>query len=134
MIVDSSALIAILRDEPDAPRFAAALADADEPRRMAMPNWLEAAIVIDGSRDPIASARFDALCTRAGIEIVAATADHGRLARQAYRDYGKDSGHPAQLNFGDCFAYALARETGERLLFKGSDFSRTDIAPWPLPA
>jgi ribonuclease VapC len=134
MIVDSSALIAILCDEPDARHYATALARAGEPRRIAMPNWLEAAIVIDGSRDPIASARFDALCTRAGLEIVAASESHARLARQAYRDYGKGSGHPAQLNFGDCFAYALARETGERLLFKGDDFSRTDIAPWPLPA
>lgn len=132
MIVDSSALIAVLRDEPDAPAFAAALAEAAEPRLMSAANWLEAAIVIDGSRDPVASARFDQLCRRAGIELAEVTASQALLARKAYQDYGKGSGHPAGLNYGDCFSYALARETGERLLFKGDDFTHTDVQPYPI--
>jgi ribonuclease VapC len=99
MIIDTSALIAILRDEPEAPLFARAIQSAAT-RRLSAANYLEAAIVIDGSRDPIASRRFD-----------------------------KGSGHPAGLNFGDCFAYALARATGEPLLFKGDDFTHTDVRP-----
>lgn len=131
MIVDSSAVIAVLRAESDAPRFAAALA-ADEPKRMSAASWLEAAIVIDGSRDPVASARFDTFCRRAAIERVDVTPAQADLARQAYRDYGRGSGHAAALNFGDCFSYALARESGDRLLFKGNDFSLTDIEAVPL--
>ena len=128
MIIDSSALVAILRAEPDAADFAAALAAPGERKRMSAANWLEAAIVIDGSRDPVASARFDTLCARAEIEVVGVTPAQAETARRAYRDFGRGSGHAAQLNFGDCFAYALARETGETLLFKGDDFTRTDIA------
>lgn len=130
MIVDSSAVIAVLRDEADAAVFAAALTDSAEPRLMSAASWLEAAIVIDGSRDPVASARFDHFCRRASIELVEVTASQAALARRAYQDYGKGSGHPANLNYGDCFSYALARETAERLLFKGQDFARTDIQPY----
>jgi ribonuclease VapC len=131
VIVDASAVIAVLRAEPDAATFAEALA-ADEPKRMSVVSWLEAAIVIDGSRDPVASARFDTFCRRAGIERVEVTAAQADLARQAYRDYGRGSGHPAALNFGDCFAYALARERGEPLLFKGEYFALTDIEAYPI--
>ena len=126
MIVDTSALIAILRDEPDAATYADALVRAEH-RRLSAVNYLEAAVVIDGSRDPIASRRFDDLVRVAEIAIDPVTAQQAALARTAYRDFGKGSGHPAQLNFGDCFAYALARDTGEPLLFKGTDFTYTDI-------
>jgi ribonuclease VapC len=126
MIIDSSALIAILRGEPDASRFAAAI-EAAETRRISTANYLEAAIIIDASRDPIASRRFDELVEEADIRIEAATEAHARIARAAYRDFGRGSGHPARLNFGDCFAYALAKASGEKLLFKGEDFAHTDI-------
>jgi ribonuclease VapC len=126
MIVDTSALIAILRDEPEAAAFAAAIEAASQ-RRISAANFVEAAIVIDGSRDPIASRRLDDLVREAQLVIEAVTAVHAKIAREAYRDFGRGSGHSARLNFGDCFAYALARATGEPLLFKGNDFSQTDI-------
>ena len=128
MIVDTSALLAILRNEPDAPRFAAAIAAASA-RRMSAATYLEAAIVVDGSRDPVLSRRFDALIATAAIEIEPVTVSHAHVARAAYRDFGRGSAHPARLNFGDCFAYALAKATGEPLLFKGDDFAATDIVP-----
>src|SRR5437016_4154049 len=96
---------------------------------MSAASFLEAAIVVDLSRDPIASRRFDDLLEVAGVTIEPVTDKHARLGRAAYRDFGKGSGHPAQLNFGDCFAYALARESGEPLLFKGRDFTYTDVTP-----
>jgi ribonuclease VapC len=128
MIVDTSALIAILRDEPEASVMAHAIEDAAE-RRISAANWLEAAAVIDGSRDPVASRRFDELVDVARIAVVPVTEAQARIARAAYRDFGKGSGHPAGLNFGDCFAYALAKDTGEPLLFKGRDFVHTDVVP-----
>ncbi|MGH3909176.1 MAG: type II toxin-antitoxin system VapC family toxin [Pseudonocardiaceae bacterium] len=127
MIVDTSALIAILRDEPEAETFALALA-AEQAARISAANYLETAIVIDASRDPIASRHVDELFTRAKLVIEPVTAEQAAIARAAYRDFGKGSGHPAQLNFGDCFAYALAKSADEPLLFKGEDFNRTDIA------
>ena len=127
MIVDTSALIAILRDEPEARAFAIAIADADR-RRLSAANYLEAAIVIDGSRDPIASRRFDDLLREGGISIEPVTEEQAKIAREAYRDFGRGSGHAARLNFGDCFAYALAKTTGEPLLFKGDDFLHAGIA------
>ena len=127
MIVDTSALIAILRDEPDAQRFAEAIANSLEPCRMSAASYLEAAIVIDAGRDPVASRRFDELITLAAIQIEPATFEQAQVARAAYRDFGKGSGHAASLNFGDCFAYALAKSFSERLLYKGDDFGRTDV-------
>ncbi len=127
MIIDTSALIAILRDEPEAPACAEAIENATT-RRISAANFVEAAIVIDGSRDPIASRRFDDLVREARLVIEPVTEAQARIAREAYRDFGRGSGHPARLNFGDCFAYALAKVTGEALLFRGDDFSRTDIA------
>jgi ribonuclease VapC len=126
MIVDTSALIALLRDEPQAGDFAIAIAEADR-RRISAANYLEAAIVIDGSRDPIASRRFDDLVREAEIGIEPVTAEQAKIAREAYRDFGRGSGHAAQLNFGDCFAYALAKTSGEPLLSKGEDFLRAGI-------
>lgn len=128
MIIDTSALIAILRDEPDAMSYAQAI-DGAVSRRVSAATFLEAAIVIDGSRDPVASRRFDDLCRAAQLVIEPVTEAQARIAREAYRDFGKGSGHPAGLNFGDCFAYALARATGESLLFKGNDFVHTDVTP-----
>lgn len=128
MIVDASALLAILRDEPEASTCAEALAAARH-RRISAVNYVEAAVVIDSSRDPIASRRLDELLRTARLQVEAVTPAQARIAREAYRDFGKGSGHPARLNFGDCFAYALAKVTGESLLFKGEDFNHTDIAP-----
>ncbi len=128
MIIDSSALIAILRDEPEAPFCAMAIERAFH-RRISAANFLEAAVVIDGSRDPVASRRFDDLVREARLVIEPVTEAQARIAREAYRDFGKGSGHPAQLNLGDCFAYALAKVTGEPLLFKGADFTQTDLTP-----
>jgi ribonuclease VapC len=128
MIVDSSALLAILRAEPEMAACAQAIESATH-RRISAANFLETAIVIDGSRDPVASRRLDDLLRTADLVIEPVTEAQARIAREAYRDFGKGSGHAAQLNFGDCFAYALAKVTGEALLFKGNDFRQTDIAP-----
>jgi ribonuclease VapC len=127
MILDASALIVILRDEPQARTFATAIAGAER-RRISAANYLEAAIVIDGSRNPIASRRFDDLLREAEIVIEPVTEEQAKVAREAYRDFGRGSGHPAKLNFGDCFAYALAKTSGEPLLFQGDDFVHTGIA------
>jgi ribonuclease VapC len=126
MIIDTSAIIAILRDEPEAMSCARAIADATI-RRVSAVNFVESAVVIDASRDPIATRRFDDFIKAAGVSIEPITATQAQIARGAYRDFGKGSGHPAKLNFGDCFAYALAKESGEPLLFKGGDFAHTDI-------
>lgn len=126
MIVDTSALIAILRDEPEGAFCAQAIEDADT-RRISAANFVESAIVIDASRDPVASRRFDDLVRVAQLVVEPVTAVQAQIAREAYRDFGKGGGHRAQLNFGDCFAYALAKATGETLLFKGGDFAQTDV-------
>ncbi len=127
MIVDASALIAIHRAEPEAPACARAIERAVH-RRISAANFLEAAVVVDGSRDPIASRRLDDLLKEAQCMVEPVTEAQARIAREAYRDFGKGSGHPARLNFGDCFAYALAKDTGEPLLYVGEDFTHTDIA------
>lgn len=128
MIIDASALIAILRDEPEARTFAKAIAGTNI-RRVSAVNYVEAAAVIDASRNPVASRRLDDLFREAELIIETVTEAQARIAREAYRDFGKGSGHPAGLNFGDCFAYALAKATGEPILFKGDDFTRTDLSP-----
>ncbi|MEV0286130.1 type II toxin-antitoxin system VapC family toxin [Kribbella sp. NPDC050820] len=127
MIIDTSALIAILRAEPDAADFAEAI-EAAPSRRISAANFLEAAVVMDSACDPVVSRRFDELVAAAEILVEPVTEAQARTAREAYRDFGKGSGHPAGLNFGDCFAYALAKEAGEPLLFKGKDFIHTDLA------
>jgi ribonuclease VapC len=132
VIIDTSALIAILRAEDDAEEIAHAIERA-QVRRISAANYLETAVVIDASHDPIASRRFDELVDVAELRVEPVTHDQARIARDAYRDFGKGSGHKAGLNFGDCFAYALAKSTGEPLLFKGNDFSHTDLTP-ALPA
>lgn len=126
MIVDTSAIIAILRGEPDADRYVEALGRATEPL-VSAGTYVETAIVVDANRDPVLSGRLDDLLSVARVKVEPVTKRHAEIARQAYRDFGKGTGHPAGLNLGDCFAYALARATGEPLLFKGEDFTRTDV-------
>jgi ribonuclease VapC len=126
MIVDTSAIVAILRDEPDADLFANAIAEA-RIRRVSAVTFVEAAAVIDGSRDPVASRRFDEFFREGDFTIEAVTIEQARIARDAYKDFGKGSGHAARLNFGDCFSYALSKTLDEPLLFKGQDFSKTDL-------
>ena len=126
MIVDTSALIAILKEEPEAAKFIELIESAVQ-CRISAANYVETAVVIDGNRDPISSRRFEDFLRQAEIEVRPVTIEQARLAREAYRDYGKGSGHPARLNFGDCFAYALAKDAGEPLLFKGDDFRQTDV-------
>jgi len=126
VIVDTSALIAIVHQEADAPLFAAAI-EAAPVRRISAGTYLEVSVVVDRARDPVVSRRLDELLAEGEFAIEPVTASQARIARAAYRDFGKGSGHPAGLNFGDCFAYALARESGEPLLFKGADFTHTDV-------
>jgi len=128
MIVDASAVLAILKEEAPAQSCAIALENS-RASRISAANWLEASIVVDSSRDPVASRRFDELVKEARLTVEPVTTDQARIAREAYRDFGKGSGHPAQLNFGDCFAYALAKALDEPLLFTGRDFIHTDITP-----
>ncbi|HEY1613712.1 MAG TPA: type II toxin-antitoxin system VapC family toxin [Rhizomicrobium sp.] len=126
MILDTSAVIAILRQEPEAQAFAHAIQEHPHGHISAV-NYFEACIVADRDRDPVMSRRLDEFCHSASVVIVPADERHARIAREAYRDFGKGSGHPARLNFGDCFAYALATTANEPLLFKGNDFAHTDV-------
>lgn len=128
VVLDTSAIISLIQSEPQAEAIAEALADAAN-RAISAATLLEASIVADGARDPVRSARFDALIDALDLEVVAVTDSQVRLARQAFRDYGRGSGHPARLNFGDCFSYALARERRAPLLYVGADFTHTDVAP-----
>ena len=125
MIVDSSAVLAILFSEPDARRHAGAISAAS-PCRMSVANVLEASIVVERRGGGAAVRELDALLECAEVELVPVTVEQLGEARRAWRRFGRGN-HPAALNFGDCFAYALAKATGEPLLFKGEDFPRTDI-------
>ena len=125
MIVDSSALLAVLNREPDADRFENTILTAS-PCRMSVANVLEASIVVEGRGGADAGHELDAFLEHAEIEPAPVTAEHLDAARQAWRRFGKGR-HPAALNFGDCFAYALAQVSGEPLLYKGDDFAHTDI-------
>jgi ribonuclease VapC len=126
MIVDTSALIAILYLEDEADTFVRAI-HAAPVCRLSVANQVELAIVVEAQVGAEGSRQADSFLRRAGILIEPVTLEHGAIARQAFLDFGKGR-HPARLNFGDCFAYALARASGEPLLFKGQDFARTDIA------
>jgi len=125
MIVDTSVISAILREESDASALARALERAPT-RRMSTATYVEAAIVTDSNGDAVLSRRFDELLRQASIAIEPFTLEQARIAREAYRDFRKGK-HRAGLNFGDCFAYALAKVTSEPLLFKGDDFRKTDV-------
>ena len=133
MIVDTSALLAVVLDEPDAPRFLEAILAAERPR-MSLANWFEAAMVIESKGGRLAGLRFDEFVRAAGIEVAPVTLEQADAARTAWRYFGLHK-HTARLNFGDCFAYALAKTEREALLFTGEDFSRTDVEPaLPPPA
>jgi ribonuclease VapC len=126
VIIDSSALIAILKRELSWEELSQTL-DASKFSRMSAASFLETSIIVDGWKNPVLSREWDDLVERFSIHIEPVTESQARIARQAYRDYGKGSGHPANLNFGDCFSYALAREKREPLLYKGDDFGHTDL-------
>lgn len=126
MIVDASAIVAILRGEPEAPLYARLIRSA-EIARLSTASYVEISIVLDRLPDPIASGTLDPFLESVGIRLEPFTASQARVARVAYQRFGRGSGHPARLNMGDCFAYALARELREPLLFKGRDFALTDI-------
>lgn len=127
MVIDTSALVAILRQEPGAEDLLRRLTVAGS-RRISAATLLEAAIVLEGKSGPRGGEQLDLFLARAQIEVEPVTAEQVRIARKAWRRYGKGSGHAAALNFGDCFSYALAQSLGEELLYKGSDFSETDLA------
>lgn len=131
MIVDSSALVAILLAEAERVQFLEILVTAPQ-RSMSAANYLEAAIVFDRRAKGRPVLQLDAVVEATQIEIEPVTAAQARIAREAYQRFGRGN-HPAALNFGDCFAYALAKETGRALLFKGTDFGQTDIACVPAP-
>lgn len=126
MIADTSAIIAILKAEDDAATYARAIATAQS-RRLCAASYLECGIVLDYQRDPILSRALDDLIEEAGMVVEPVTERQARLARQAYVDFGKGSGHPAGLNFGDCLSYALAIDVREPLLWKGDDFGHTGV-------
>ena len=125
MIVDTSVIIAILRDEPEARALAIAF-DAAEVRRISAASYVEAGVVTDANRDALLTSQLDSLIMRSLIAIEPVTVEQARIARAAYGAFGKGR-HRAGLNFGDCFAYALAKDKGEPLLFKGDDFRKTDV-------
>ncbi len=125
MILDTSALVAIFFGEPEAFSFTEIIHNADR-CSISVANFLELSMVVEAQLGPSGGRQCDLFLNRAGIIIEPVTIEHGYLARQAFLDFGKGR-HPAGLNFGDCFAYALAKAANEPLLFKGKDFSKTDL-------
>jgi ribonuclease VapC len=125
MIIDTSAVVAILFAERDAEIYAEAIAQANS-CKISAANFVEVSVVVEAQTKEAGSRQLDFFVRRAGIAIEPVTEEQAYIARQAYADFGKGR-HTAGLNFGDCFAYALAKVTGEPLLFKGRDFSRTDL-------
>lgn len=126
MIIDTSAILAILQDEPERREFNERITNAPD-RAMSVVSWVEASMVLQARHGAEGMRDLDRLVEAAGIEMVAVSREHGEEAREAFRRFGKGL-HPAGLNFGDCFSYALAKTLRQPLLFKGNDFSRTDIA------
>jgi ribonuclease VapC len=125
MVIDTSALVAMLSDEPEAERFEA-LVEADPVRLMSTASYLETAIVVESRLGEAGGRELDLWLHRAAVDLVAVHPEQAHAARVAYRRYGKGR-HVAGLNYGDCVAYALAKISGEPLLFKGDDFTRTDL-------
>lgn len=125
MVIDTSALMAILLDEPERRRFNEKI-EADPRRLMSAVSFVETALVIETRLGEAGGRELDLFLHRADIEVSPVDLDQAEIARRAFRTYGRGR-HPAGLNFGDCFAYALAKTTGEPLLFKGDDFGRTDV-------
>jgi ribonuclease VapC len=131
MVIDTSALLAIFLAEPERQRFLKLLTDTGT-RLMSAANVLETGIVLEAKRGEAAGREFDLFVVRTNLEVIAVDAEQVEIARSAWRKYGKGR-HPAGLNFGDCFAYALAKFSGEPLLAKGTDFTQTDIEVCSLP-
>lgn len=126
MIIDTSALVAILRNEAEAVSFAKAIAAASN-RQISAATFVEVSAVMGRGIDPVISRQVDYFLEQMQVVIEPVTEQQARIARDAYRDFGKGSRHPAQLNLGDCFAYALAKDMNEPLLFKGDGFRHTDV-------
>lgn len=133
MVVDTSAIVAILRAEDEAEAFAVALGTA-RGAVMGASTYLEAGLVMIKDKSPRGLERLNTLIDKADIEIVPTMPDEAIIGIAAHRKYGKGTGHPAKLNFGDCFSYALAKSRNLPLLFKGDDFIHTDIEPAVKPA
>ena len=127
MVIDTSALLAVLQDEPERRVFNEAI-EAAESRRISAANFVESSIVIEARYGAEGVRELDQFLETAAVEIAAVDGEQGRAARRAFQRFGRGR-HAAGLNFGDCFAYALATVLGEPLLFKGTDFSRTDVVP-----
>jgi len=125
-VVDTSAIVAVLWSEPEADVFWHLLHGA-APARMSVGTYLEARLVVEGRRGGMEGV-VDELVATLAITLEPVTLEQGRIAADANRRFGRGSGHPARVNFGDCFSYALAKATGEPLLFKGDDFGHTDVA------
>ena len=125
MIIDASALVAVLEGEDRSAELLELL--RANPLALSAVTYVETAVVTDGRRDATLSRQFDTLLERLAVEVVAVTPEQAVIAREAYRDFGRGSGHPARLNFGDCFSYALAVVRDEPLLFVGDDFTHTDV-------
>ena len=130
MVIDTSAIIAVLLDEANAAGIAQAI-ESGSPRLLSAANLVEASMVIESRKGEVGGRELDLLLYRAGIEVVAVDQDQAEVARLAWRQFGKGR-HPAALNYGDCFAYALAKTRRLPLLFRGDDFAQTDIAGSPL--
>ena len=126
MIVDSSAVVAVLAQEPDAATYLTALVDSRS-STMSAATYVECGIVLDRHPTARAGVDLDRFLVESGVSIASLSPEQARLARRAYQDLGRGSGHPARLNFGDCFAYALAIERNEPLLYQGDDFGHTDV-------
>ena len=126
MIIDTSAVIAILKNEPESDAFSEAI-EAAKVVRISAASYLESNIVIGRCKNPILTARLEEILENPGLQVEPVTAAQAKIAWKTYRDYGKGSGHPANLNVGDCFSYALAREKREPILYKGDDFGHTDL-------
>jgi len=125
MVIDSSAILALLFNEPEADDVEIAI-DEDPIRLMSVASGLEAAVVVEARLGAAGGREFDLLLHKARIELVAVTSEQMEVGRTAWRRFGRGR-HEANLNFGDCFSYALAAVSGEPLLFKGDDFSKTDV-------
>ena len=126
MIIDTSALLAVLFAEPEREAILEAMMTASD-LRISAATYVEAGVVVDARKEPVLSRDLDDLVATLSIAIAPLTEDQARIARQAYRDFGRGSGHPARLNYGDCMSYALAKDSREPLLWKGDDFGHTDV-------
>lgn len=127
MVLDTSAILAIIFAEPEAQRMVEALAAA-EPRVVGAPTLVEAAAILQARKGPVGEVALDALLQRLAVDVVPMTPEAATFARSAYQRFGKGTGSPAVLNFGDCLAYGVAMASGDVLLFKGDDFPKTDVA------